>query len=245
MNVRTSAVMMGSLMILTIPLQWAYGQPRPEAVKFEPFTWSSEPPAECPFERSKDLTGIRFLGLKSGFRYGDTWYPSWAADDKLYSPWTDGSCWRLDGSREGCSSGESSGNAARTGQGVIEGSDPLDLKVYSLGLHVSSALPYHGRYPCGSLVYKGVWYYGTYCLDPAGSAPYGPITVNWPWLGPFVGFRVSADLGRSWKETPHTPDKPIFGETGINGYPVKIGSPHFVDFGKDMQHSPDGKAYLV
>lgn len=29
------------------------------------------------------------------------------------------------------------------------------------------------------------------------------------------------------------------------GYPVKIGSPHFVDFGKDMEHSPDGKAYLV
>jgi hypothetical protein len=71
------------------------------------------------------------------------------------------------------------------------------------------------------------------------------MTVNWPWLGPFVGFRVSTDFGRTWKETPHTPDKPLFGETGINGYPVKIGSPHFVDFGKDMEHSPDGKAYLV
>jgi hypothetical protein len=29
------------------------------------------------------------------------------------------------------------------------------------------------------------------------------------------------------------------------GYPVKIGSPHFVDFGRNMEHSPDGKAYLV
>jgi hypothetical protein len=27
--------------------------------------------------------------------------------------------------------------------------------------------------------------------------------------------------------------------------PVKIGSPKFVDFGKNMEHSPDGKAYLV
>lgn len=27
--------------------------------------------------------------------------------------------------------------------------------------------------------------------------------------------------------------------------PVKIGSPKFVDFGKNMKHSPDGKAYLV
>lgn len=170
MNDRLSALGIWILMTLLLPLHRAYGQPKPEVVKFEPFTWRSEPPADCPFERSVDLTGIRFLGLKSGFRYGDTWYPSWAADDKLYSPWTDGSCWRLDGSREGCSSGESSGNAARTGQAVIEGSDPLDLKVYSLGLHVSPAAPYHGRYPCGSLVHKGVWYYGTYCLDPAGSA---------------------------------------------------------------------------
>jgi hypothetical protein len=29
------------------------------------------------------------------------------------------------------------------------------------------------------------------------------------------------------------------------GHPVKIGAPHFVDFGKDMEHSPDGKAYLL
>ena len=29
------------------------------------------------------------------------------------------------------------------------------------------------------------------------------------------------------------------------GYPLKIGAPHFVDFGKNMEHSPDGKAYLV
>jgi hypothetical protein len=26
---------------------------------------------------------------------------------------------------------------------------------------------------------------------------------------------------------------------------VKIGAPHFVDFGQNMQHAPDGKAYLV
>lgn len=26
---------------------------------------------------------------------------------------------------------------------------------------------------------------------------------------------------------------------------IKIGAPHFVDFGKNMEHSPDGKAYLV
>ncbi len=31
----------------------------------------------------------------------------------------------------------------------------------------------------------------------------------------------------------------------VAGEPVKIGSPHFVDFGRNMEHSPDGKAYLV
>jgi len=60
-----------------------------------------------------------------------------------------------------------------------------------------------------------------------------------------VGFRVSRDLGKTWQETPHTPAKPLFGESGMWGHPVKIGAPHFVDFGKDMEHSPDGKAYLV
>jgi len=31
----------------------------------------------------------------------------------------------------------------------------------------------------------------------------------------------------------------------LNGEPVKIGSPHFVDFGKNLEHSPDGNAYFV
>ena len=90
MNARTPAIGLSLFVLLLIPFHNAHGQPKPEVVKFEPFTWKSDPPADCPFERSKDLTGIRFLGVKSGFRYGDTWYPSWAADDKLYSPWTDG-----------------------------------------------------------------------------------------------------------------------------------------------------------
>ena len=71
------------------------------------------------------------------------------------------------------------------------------------------------------------------------------MVYNWPFLGPFVGFRYSTDNGKTWTETPHTPAKPIFNETGIGGFPVKIGSPHFVDFGKNMEHSPDGKAYLI
>ena len=217
----------------------------PDTLSFEPFIWPSEIPVDCPFEQSMDFNGIRFLGVKSGFHYGDTWYPTWASNDTLYSPWTDGKTKRLDGYTDWSQSWVDPVHIT-TGQGVIIGDDPLNLKAYSIGLDKSSpAFPYHGRYPCGSLIYNGVWYYGTYCLDPAGSAKYGDKFINWPWMGPFVGFRYSTDYGHTWTPCPYQPADPIFGETGINGYPVRIGAPHFVDFGKNMEHSPDGKAYLV
>lgn len=218
-----------------------------DGTHFKPFVWASQPPADCPFEPSEEIVGVAFLGVHSDYYVADTWYPSWASDGNLYSPWTDGSVPRLDGSRESSNSGHGGRPASMTttGQAVLEGDDPLNLKIYSLGLATATAAPYQGRYPCGSLVYDGVWYYGTYCLAPDGLVRYGDRAFNWPWLGPFVGFRISTDFGRTWKATPHTPDKPLFGETGMWGYPVKIGAPHFVDFGKNMEHSPDGKAYLV
>ena len=63
MNVRKSAVVIGSLLILMIPLQRAYGQPKPEVVKFEPFTWRSEPPADCP-SNGPGTDGDPFPGLQ-------------------------------------------------------------------------------------------------------------------------------------------------------------------------------------
>lgn len=216
---------------------------KPVLEQFEPFVWDSEIPKDCPFPQSKKFKRIKFLGRKSGFHYGDTFYPTWGADDKLYSPYTDGVCWRLDGSYD--SSNSQRVEYAQTGNAVLLGDDPENLIVYSLGVQEASSLPYKGRYPCGSLHYNGVWYYGTYCLGPEGGTKYEDRWVNWPWLGPFVGFRISTDNGASWKACPHTPEKNIFGEMGLYGYPVKIGSPHFVDFGKNMQYSPDGKAYMV
>src|SRR5665811_1547157 len=97
----------------------------------------------------------------------------------------------------------------------------------------SSSLPYAGRYPCGSLVFNGVWYYGTYCLNPEGFTKHDGVVYNWPWLGPLVGFRYSTDLGKTWTQTPCSPARPLFGEQGLHGEPVKIGSAHFVDFGKN------------
>lgn len=194
--------------------------------------WPSQPPADCPFGKSEAISGIAFTGRRADYTWADTWYPSWAEDGNLYSPYTDGGV--------GDDFAKSwLGPDANTGQAIIAGDNPQALKVTSLGLYLSSASPYGGRYPCGSLVYNGVWYYGTYCLlnDP----PH----LNWAILGPTVGFRWSTDFGKTWHQTPHTPEKPLFPEPNNWKDPVKMGAPHFVDFGKNMMHSPDGKAYLV
>ncbi len=165
-------------------------QLKPEIFRYEPFIWPSETPADCPFKQSKEFTGIKFLGIKSGYHYGDTWYPTWAENDTLSSPWTDGWTKRMDGYIDHSASGVDQVHIT-TAQGVITGDDPLTMKAYSIDIHKKSpAFPYHGRYPAGSLIHNGVWYYGTYCLDPAGYTRYGNDTVNWPWMEPFVGFRA-------------------------------------------------------
>ena len=199
--------------------------------------WPNEAPANGPFPQSESLTGVVFTGRHAEYTGADTWYPSWAADGNLYSPWTDGNVNGL--------TSFSGGENASTGHATILGDDPLKLTVIHQGVFKSNPRPYDGRYPCGSLVHDGIWYYGTYCLNPSGSIAHEGKTFNWPWLGPFVGFRTSRDYGKTWTETPCSPAKPLFGEHALNGEPLKIGAPHFVDFGKGMQHSPDGMAYLV
>lgn len=200
--------------------------------------WPSEPPPDCPFEPSKELSGIVFTGVHSDYRCGDTWYPSWASDGNLYSPWTDGV---TDG--VACNSG---GEDARTGNAVLVGDDPLRLAIRNTSEpQPASPRPYEGRYPCGSLVLDGVWYYGTYCLGPAARVRHEGMDWNWPVLGPMPGFRISLDFGKTWIPSPLSPDRPLFPEPREFLGPVKMGAPHFVDFGKDMESSPDGKAYLV
>lgn len=199
--------------------------------------WADDPPPGCPFPPSADFAGLLFTGRHAEYTGADTWYPSWAADGHLYSPWTDG--------RVGDLSSGSGGRDATTGHAKIVGDDPLKLQVLDTGIYRSDPSPYAGRYPCGSLVHDGVWYYGTYCLHPSGKVPHNGIDYNWPWLGPFVGFRWSTDLGKTWTQTPCTPAQPLFGESALNGEPVKIGAPHFVDFGRDMEHAPGGQAHLV
>lgn len=216
---------------------------------FESFIWHSEEPEDCPFAASGDWRDIEFTGRSRHYSAGDTWYPSWASDGRMYSPFTDGitegvtcnSAETIDASEEHFAVNK----MTSTGQAVMEGDDPENLKLIPLENQRALAYPYGGRYPCGSLVYNGVWYYGTYCLGPYAATRHGEHVYNWPQLGPFVGFRISYDYGKTWTPCPFTPEHPIFGENGLCGYPVKIGAPHFVDFGQNMCYSPDGKAYLI
>jgi len=210
-----------------------------------------EPPSGCPFKASENLLSLRFTGRHCEYTSADTWYLSWASNDCMYSGWTDGSfCEEMKFPFE-CMSfariDEATGNRIppATGNAKISGSDQMNLTLEHLGLEIAEATPYQGRYPAGSLVHDGVWYYGTYCLNQTGKLSNDGKPLNWDVLGPFVGFRISRNFGKTWQEGPNTPEKPIFGEKPGSGTPVIFGAPHFVDFGKNMEHSPDGLAYLV
>jgi hypothetical protein len=206
-----------------------------ETGTFVPRGWPSEAPSDCPFEPSKTVSGVRFTGRWARYAGADTWYPSWASDGNLYSPWTDG--------RVGTERSNSAGPQATTGYATIVGDDPLHLQILHTGTVPGDPAPYGGRYPSASLVRNGIWYYGTYCLmDSDGDPGKG---LNWDTLGPFVGFRVSRDFGRTWTEGRTTPSQPLFPEPLRPGDKVRFGAPHFVDFGRNMQYSPDGRAYLV
>lgn len=201
-----------------------------------PKVWKSQIPEGMPFKKSDRYSAIAFLGQHISYTDADTWYPSWASDGNMYSGWADGEI-VLDNSQS------SGGAKANTGNAKIEGNDPLHLKITSLGTQPASALPYQGRYPCANLVYNGVWYYGTYGID------FDPNPANkrfsWAICGPMPGFRISKDYGKTWTPCPYTLDNPLFPESGKNGNFVKLGTPHFVDFGQNLENSPDGKAYLV
>jgi hypothetical protein len=215
-------------------------KPAPEAAN-EPetgFVWPNQPPKDCPFKQSEQFNGVYFTGRHEDRNYGDTWYPTWADDGNLYSPWTDGTT-------EGIGS-FSIGSGATTGQAVMIGDDPQHLTIKNTAPpQKADPQPYQGRYPCGSLVHNGVWYYGTYCLAPAPEVKHEGFVYNWPVLGPMPGFRISTDYGKTWTPSPLTPERPLFPEPAKYMGTVKMGAPHFVDFGKNMEHSPDGKAYLL
>ncbi|RMF96189.1 MAG: DUF4185 domain-containing protein [Planctomycetota bacterium] len=204
-----------------------------DAFRKHAFVWDTPAPEGCPAPQSEAYRGLLFTGRFAGYTKADTWYPSWGDDDRLYTPWTDGSV-------DGLTSW-SFGKEARIGFAVVEGDDPQHLSIVHKGLIHASPAPYGGRYPCGSLMVNGVWFIGTYGLA------YGSYGLNWPIMGPCGGFHISTDRGKTWTPSPLScePRKALFPEPKEFKGPVKFGAPHFVDFGKNMEHSPDGKAYLV
>ena len=91
----------------------------------KPRLWRSEPPADCPFGPSTKVGGVAFTGVHSNYGpparvpapgWADTWYPSWASEGKMYSPYTDGACPRGDGGFDRAQSYP--GAAANTGCAV-------------------------------------------------------------------------------------------------------------------------------
>ena len=200
--------------------------------------WPSTPPAGCPFPQSDTLVGISFTGRHAEYTNADTWYPSWASDGNLYSPWTDGNVNGLSSSSGGEERHDRPCHDPRRRPAEAAGRRPGRITS-------QPPRPTKAAIRAAASCYNGVWYYGTYCLHPNGQVPRDGITYNWPWLGPFVGFRYSTDFGKTWTQTPCTPAKPLFGEQRPARRAGQDRSPHFVDFGKNLEHSPDGKAYLV
>lgn len=206
--------------------------------------WPSAAPEDCPFEPSESVTGMVFTGRHARYTEADGWYPSWASDGNLYSSFSDGKVSEtLSISLSGWVPGKPSHSL--TAQAVVRGDDPMNLAFEPLGVTLSDCGPYYARYASAMLVHDGVWYYGNYFVHPFVRVQHEGNIYAGPWLGPFVGFRWSTDFGKTWTQTPCTAEKPLFGESALHGEPVKLGALNFVDFGKNMEHSPDGKAYLV
>lgn len=224
--------------LITAMVLAALVAPAANAATTGPLEWPDAPPADVPFAESTRWSGIAFTGPYYNQQpISDTWYPSWGADGNLYSPYMDGFC-------NGVGTfGGYGASPAFVGYAVISGSDPGNLSFRCLSRPVERN-PYDGRYASASLHYKGVWYYGSYTLNT--QPPEGMEDCrNYCTLGPFVGFDTSTDGGLTWQNSPHTPTEPLFGESPEGGQRVKMGALHVADFGKDMEHSPDGKMYLV
>jgi hypothetical protein len=188
-------------------------------------------PTSCPIPHSTDIESITITDLHKTYDGGaDTWYPIWTNDGNGYSPFMDGL---------GANGGWDAKPPVHTKMGFawISGNDPMNLVVKKTSVIEETLDPEPGsqpgvpaRHACTLLGYKGVLYYGS---------SYRMIGDGLHYLRPFAGFDISTDDGTNWTKRSGK----LFPEAE---YPdIKIGEPHFVDFGPELKDSPDGKAYLV
>lgn len=219
--------------------------PRPPALWTQ---WPNQPQPTAPFPASTDLLGFEYDFNGNAVPPGvnaDTWYPSWAADGRLYSSWTDGVV-------NGVHSASALRLHATTGMAIITGDDPFNLVVSNASTYVEPIWPYEGRYPSLNFMLNGTWFYGTYSVENYGANGFPsppPDCGNWCILGPFCGIRTSTDEGQSWTPDPFRNmtgyANNIFGERANNNTKVKFGSPHAVDFGQENLHAPSSSLYII
>jgi GH43 family beta-xylosidase len=189
------------------------------ARQYDPFVWKSEPPADCPFEPSRDLTGLEFLGSHSDYRFADTWYPSWAADGNLYSPWTDGPL-HQESSTSDAIEPDPNGfggfrlvrGKATTGQAVMIGDDPTRLEVRSLGRVQADPHPYGGRYPCGASCTAGSGTTARTAFRRPGRPPSEARSTTGPGSDRWSGSASPGTSGRPGRRRRTAPPSPSSGK---------------------------------
>jgi spore germination protein YaaH len=208
--------------------------------------WASTPPADCPLARSTKWSAVRFGAGRNYENVGiraDTWYPSWAENGDLYTPFEDGEI------VVGETNTTVRAMASRNGWAILRGDDALSLEVVaaSNAPAVNASAEIFARcnqnYVYSSLVHDGVWYLSKNCQGIAGPEGLNRL-VNALFLGWPLGSIWSTDGGASWGATDAAARAPLFGDAATYPPPAMVAG-RFVDFGQGMRHSPDGKAYVV
>ena len=216
-------------------------------------------PSGCPLSLSTDVIGFQYANnptsCSTTYGQSDSWYCSWALDNNLYCTFEDNN----QGSFAN-SVGTFYGSSGYYGTVALTGSNPLSLTVGTGHTIQTPNAPYWGRYVSGSLYKDGVWYTSTYPTqtgDPYGNECAG-INGNCA-IGWTASFETSSNQGSSFGGNGVDPYYTLNSTSTFNvfgqddGYVnsggpqimkhVKFTAGHFVDFGQNMQWSPDGKAY--
>jgi hypothetical protein len=193
-SLRSQAVFLPALALalLIVGCQLKARESKKPVAEMKYTVWPSEPPADCPFQKSKVIAGIAFTPRHAEYGHADSWYPSWASNGDLYSPFTDGS---VDDVKS-----MSNGPKATTGLAEIIGNDPMRLKVRSIGTVAASPEPYGIRYPCATLVYNRIWYYVlTYKSRILGIWDSAQGSPCWSWASEIDGLGQAAPTVRRMK----------------------------------------------
>lgn len=209
------------------------------------WVWPRSLPAGCPVPLSTDMPGIAFVGRAGTMHFCDTWMPTWASDNSMYSPWQDGSL--LTPPFVGLGGWHAGDDPAQNGWAKIWGDDPQDLLIPNAGILYGPKGNWNSRYPAAIFAKDGVVYYGVRAVtqyDQAGNQTTDP-NQYWRYAGgTFTGFFTSTDGGASWSASPDG-NVPLFNEPNGGNKRLKFAQPYMVDHGQNQQHSPDGKVYFV